>query len=163
MVWSPPLFSSQNSILAIEVIHFKRDMTELKRRQSSADHRNISFVAAKRQKAEMGTSMTSKEAKEKVGERILALQQIVSPYGKTDTASVLSEAIEYIRFLHEQVKVLCAPYLFCDPVNKKDNVAQEYSLNSRGLCLVPISSTVWLARSNGADIWTPIQSTSPRF
>ncbi|KAM1054494.1 hypothetical protein ACFX2I_001835 [Malus domestica] len=52
-----------------------------------------------------------KERKEKLGERIVALQQLVSPFGKTDTASVLLEAMEYIRFLHEQVKVLSAPYL----------------------------------------------------
>lgn len=138
-------------------------MTELKRRQSSVDHRNLTFVAPKRQKAETGTSMTSKEAKEKVSERILALQQLVSPYGKTDTASVLSEAIEYIRFLHEQVKVLSAPYLLCGPVTQTDNVPGQYSLRNRGLCVIPISSTVGLARSNGADIWAPIQSSSPRF
>ncbi|KAL6498406.1 hypothetical protein OROHE_026674 [Orobanche hederae] len=46
-----------------------------------------------------------------MGDRITALQQLVSPFGKTDTASVLSEAIAYIHFLHEQVSVLSNPYL----------------------------------------------------
>ncbi|KAL6543217.1 hypothetical protein OROHE_010737 [Orobanche hederae] len=52
-----------------------------------------------------------KVRKEKMGDRITALQQLVSPFGKTDTASVLSEAIAYIHFLHEQVSVLSNPYL----------------------------------------------------
>ncbi|KAL7153324.1 hypothetical protein ABFS83_04G160800 [Erythranthe nasuta] len=43
--------------------------------------------------------------KEKMGDRVTALQQLVSPFGKTDTASVLSDAIEYIKFLHEQISV----------------------------------------------------------
>ncbi|KAK1269928.1 Transcription factor [Acorus gramineus] len=52
-----------------------------------------------------------KVKKEKMGERIMALQQLVSPFGKTDTASVLHEAMGYIRFLHDQVQVLSSPYL----------------------------------------------------
>ncbi|KAG6668445.1 hypothetical protein CIPAW_01G170800 [Carya illinoinensis] len=101
------------------------------------------------------------ERKDKLGERIVTLQQLVSPYGKTDTASVLLEAMEYIQFLHEQVKVLSAPYLQSTP-----SVMQElgpYSLRSKGLCLVPVSCTAGVARSNGADIWAPIKTTSPKF
>nr|GMD38744.1 transcription factor bHLH68-like isoform X2 [Ipomoea batatas] len=53
-----------------------------------------------------------KVRKEKLGDRITALHQIVSPFGKTDTASVLSEAIGYIRFIHSQIQVsLSSPSL----------------------------------------------------
>ncbi|KAL1331774.1 transcription factor bHLH112 isoform X2 [Arachis ipaensis] len=52
---------------------------------------------------------TFKVRKEKLGDRVTALQQLVSPFGKTDTASVLHEAIEYIKFLHDQVSV-CFEY-----------------------------------------------------
>ncbi|GKV29250.1 hypothetical protein SLEP1_g38190 [Rubroshorea leprosula] len=86
-------------------------MMEHKRGPCSVDldHHSFNSLAAKRQKADI--SISTKERKEKLSERIVALQQLVSPFGKTDTASVLLEAMEYIQFLHEQVKVLSAPYL----------------------------------------------------
>ncbi|CAA7404538.1 unnamed protein product [Spirodela intermedia] len=91
--------------------------------------------------------------KDRFGKRVAALQQLVSPFGKTDTASVLHEATSYIRFLHEQLQVLSKPYLLSKaPAGE----AQEgHSLRSRGLCLVPVARTLAIARSNGADIWAP--------
>lgn len=40
--------------------------------------------------------------------------------------------------------------------------SQPYNLRSQGLCLVPVSYTVGVASSNGADIWAPIK-TSQKF
>ncbi|CAL4978746.1 unnamed protein product [Urochloa decumbens] len=54
---------------------------------------------------------TLKVRKERLGDRITALHQIVSPFGKTDTASVLQETIGYIRFLLNQIEVFSFPYL----------------------------------------------------
>ncbi|TYH81837.1 hypothetical protein ES332_D02G013900v1 [Gossypium tomentosum] len=130
-------------------------MMENKRNPFSVDHTGFTSLASKRQKA-------TKEKKDQVSERIAALQQLVSPYGKTDTASVLLEAMGYIRFLHEQVKVLSAPYLQTIPANSLQD-DDQYSLRNRGLCLAPVSCTVGLARSNGADIWAPLKTTSPKF
>ncbi|XP_041993435.1 transcription factor bHLH113-like [Salvia splendens] len=105
--------------------------------------------------------------KEKLGERITALQQLVSPFGKTDTASVLHEALGYIRFLHDQVQVLCSPYLQhmspsssdaphgCLSVGDEiDSKSGKDDLRSRGLCLVPVDLTLHVADSNGADLWS---------
>uniref|UniRef100_A0A0E0EIN6 BHLH domain-containing protein n=2 Tax=Oryza meridionalis TaxID=40149 RepID=A0A0E0EIN6_9ORYZ len=116
-------------------------------------------------------SLAAKVRKEKLGDRVTALQQLVSPFGKTDTASVLHETIEYIKFLHDQVGALSAPYL----KNRQqvlhlknsagvDNdgggggeatAASKRDLTGRGLCLVPISSTFAVASETPVDFWTP--------
>ncbi|XP_074379842.1 transcription factor bHLH113-like [Apium graveolens] len=105
-----------------------------------------------------------KKGKEKLGDRISALQHLVSPFGKTDTASVLHEAMGYIKFLHEQVQVLCSPYLqtplssspalLHDGGNPGED-EQSKVLRSKGLCLVPKELVLQLANSNGADLWSP--------
>lgn len=138
----------------------KVKMMEHKRGPVSVEQGTLTSLSPKRHKAEM--SITSKERKEKVGERIVALQQLVSPYGKTDTASVLLEAMEYINFLHEQVKVLSAPYLNCTSTTNLQE-SESYSLRRKGLCLMPISYTIGVTSSNGADIWAPIKTKSPKF
>ncbi|KAL8130454.1 hypothetical protein V2J09_019609 [Rumex salicifolius] len=117
----------------------------------------------KRQRIETPSSLpTFKVRKEKLGDRITALQQLVSPFGKTDTASVLHEAIEYIKFLHDQVNALSTPYMKNGaPIQHhhqqqaKDDVARNQDLKSQGLCLVPISSTFPVAHETTADFWTP--------
>ncbi|CAH8354467.1 unnamed protein product [Eruca vesicaria subsp. sativa] len=115
----------------------------------------------KRHKSDL--SFSSKQRKDKAGERISALQQIVSPYGKTDTASVLQDALHYIEFLHEQVKVLSAPYLQTMTATTQEEL-EQYSLRNRGLCLVPMEYTAGVAQSNGADIWAPVKTPpSPAF
>ncbi|CAN4098338.1 unnamed protein product [Withania somnifera] len=119
-----------------------------------------------------------KVRKEKLGDRITSLHQLVSPFGKTDTASVLSEAIGYIRFLQGQIQALSSPYLdnasgsmghipqqsvnFLDgnflkkrPAYKQDSQHKAMDLRSRGLCLVPISCMANVGSDTGADYWAP--------
>ncbi|XP_058773814.1 transcription factor bHLH123-like isoform X2 [Vicia villosa] len=120
--------------------------------------------APKRTRNETPSTLPAfKVRKEKMGDRITALQQLVSPFGKTDTASVLSEAIEYIKFLHEQVTLLSTPYMKSGAsseiqqnsgkTKKSDGAKQD--LRSRGLCLVPISSTFPVTHETTVDFWTP--------
>ncbi|GMI93355.1 hypothetical protein like AT1G61660 [Hibiscus trionum] len=101
---------------------------------------------------------TFKVRKEKLGDRITALQQLVSPFGKTDTASVLHEAIEYIKFLHDQVNVLSTPYMkqAQAPIQQQQSNDKLKDLRGRGLCLVPVSSTFPVAANETpVDFWTP--------
>ncbi|XP_024534097.1 homeotic protein female sterile isoform X1 [Selaginella moellendorffii] len=79
---------------------FKRPRIEQQQQQQAAP--TLPFKA---------TTFVLQVRKEKLGERITALQQLVAPFGKTDTASVLLEAIGYIKFLHDQVQVLSTPYM----------------------------------------------------
>uniref|UniRef100_A0A5B7APV0 Putative Basic helix-loop-helix DNA-binding superfamily protein isoform 1 n=1 Tax=Davidia involucrata TaxID=16924 RepID=A0A5B7APV0_DAVIN len=116
-----------------------------------------------------------KVRKEKLGDRITTLHQLVSPFGKTDTASVLLEAIGYIRFLQGQIEALSSPYLGDASGNmrhqhsllndnflkrprasKQDTKDAPKDLRSRGLCLVPVSGTHHVGiHDNGADYWAP--------
>ncbi|KAK9106445.1 hypothetical protein Syun_022456 [Stephania yunnanensis] len=111
------------------------------------------------------SSVKAQVPKVKMADRVTALQQIVSPFGKTDTASVLQEAIGYIKFLQEQVQLLSNPYMKSsankDPwgmLERKDKGAEaKFDLKSRGLCLVPVSCTPQVYRDNtGSDYWTPV-------
>nr|XP_029120835.1 transcription factor bHLH154 isoform X3 [Elaeis guineensis] len=122
-------------------------------------------VTSKKPKTGGSTSdgASIKVRKEKLGERIIALQQLVSPFGKSDTASVLHEALGYIRFLHEQV--LSSPYLQRLPSSThlhegKGVETRTNDLRSRGLCLVPVSCTEHVAKTNGADLWSPAMGCS---
>ncbi|KAK8526177.1 hypothetical protein V6N13_017233 [Hibiscus sabdariffa] len=107
------------------------------------------------------SSLKMHAPKVKLGDKITALQQIVSPFGKTDTASVLLEAIGYINFLQEQVQLLSNPYMkpnsLKDPWDRKDQKGDgKVDLRSRGLCLVPISCTPKVYHENtGSDYWSP--------
>ncbi|XP_012444864.1 transcription factor bHLH110 [Gossypium raimondii] len=110
-----------------------------------------------------------KVRKEKLGDRIAALQQLVAPFGKTDTASVLMEAIGYIKFLQNQVETLSVPYMklsrnktskskqggsTMEDENEEDEARPD--LRSRGLCLVPLSCMSYMtSESGGGGIWPP--------
>lgn len=90
-----------------------------------------------------------KVRKEKLRDRISALHRLVAPFGKTDTASVLTEAIGYIQFLQDQILTLSMPYTKSiqgklHHINLKDSSIDMkgeavLDLKSRGLCLVPTS------------------------
>ncbi|KAL4586489.1 hypothetical protein LXL04_011125 [Taraxacum kok-saghyz] len=132
------------------------------KRKKSDDH---SGSLVKKPKVETSTVSSNKGQlpKAKLGDKITALQQIVSPFGKTDTASVLWEAIGYINCLQEQVQLLSNPYMKTNMIKDtwgrfeaKDRGDMKIDLRSKGLCLVPTSCTPQVYHeNNGSDYWTP--------
>ncbi|KAK9089576.1 hypothetical protein Scep_028658 [Stephania cephalantha] len=172
---SPPpgsFFSSSPSTLQAQVFDKKANCSNLtlktNKEEKKSNSSNTSTESTfKRPRIETPTPLpTFKVRKEKLGDRITALQQLVSPFGKTDTASVLFEAIEYIKFLHEQVGALSTPYMKSGSSHhiqyqqnsdklKDYGEGSKQDLRSRGLCLVPISSTFPVATETSADFWTP--------
>ncbi|KAJ4822970.1 hypothetical protein Tsubulata_000334 [Turnera subulata] len=111
---------------------FEDGVGRKKRNSSSLSQSKNSLPEAKKHRSPPQTSIPPlKIRKEKLGDRIAALQRLVAPYGKTDTASVLTEAIGYIQFLHDQVQM---------GSSEEDGKGQpKRELKSRGLCLVPLS------------------------
>ncbi|XP_027341982.1 transcription factor bHLH68-like [Abrus precatorius] len=86
-----------------------------------------------------------KVRKEKLGDRITALHQLVSPFGKTDTASVLLEAIGYIRFLQGQIEALSSPYLD----NASKNMRNQQSVHGERNSVFPEDPGQLLNDNNG--------------
>ncbi|XP_061984675.1 transcription factor bHLH68-like isoform X2 [Populus nigra] len=128
--------------------------------QSSECNSTATGGVCKKARVQPSSSQPLKVRKEKLGDRITVLHQMVSPFGKTDTASVLLEAIGYIRFLQGQIEALSSPYLGTASPNMRnhqqsDNRDNPKDLRSRGLCLVPLSCTQHVGSDNGADYWAP--------
>ncbi|KAK6939498.1 hypothetical protein RJ641_029029 [Dillenia turbinata] len=140
----------------------KNGGTEAKRAGSLVETK-ASQVTAKKPRSESRTSCPPfKVRKEKLGDRIAALQQLVAPFGKTDTASVLMEAIGYIKFLQNQVETLSVPYMKSrnkasrPPPRDDGNEEPKQDLRSRGLCLVPLSCISYVTNDGGCPgVWPP--------
>ncbi|TYH94874.1 hypothetical protein ES332_A12G068500v1 [Gossypium tomentosum] len=135
--------------------------TSTKRSGSFSDTTESTHTDAKKHRSSMSRSpcptLKLQVRKEKLGDRVAALQKLVAPFGKTDTATVLSEAIGYIQFLHDQVQTLSVPFMkssqskFYRTMQGGSRVEgqeeQKRDLRSRGLCLVPQSSASYFINS----------------
>ncbi|KAM0950219.1 putative transcription factor bHLH family [Dioscorea sansibarensis] len=136
------------------------------KKKRSEDNSETLLKKTKHENSNSSSSLKLQVPKVKLADRITALQQIVSPFGKTDTASVLMEAINYIKFLQEQIQLLSDPYMKSNAnkdhnawggiEQRKDKGDQKFDLRSRGLCVVPVSCTPEIYKeNNGPDYWTP--------
>ncbi|CAA2992543.1 transcription factor bHLH123-like isoform X2 [Olea europaea subsp. europaea] len=161
----PNFFSSLPTPLPTPALDEKPKNTSEVRDLSTTAKKTSTQASNKRLRNETPTPLPAfKVRKEKMGDRITALQQLVSPFGKTDTASVLSEAIDYIKSLHERIGTLSAPYMkSVAPIQPQQNSDKSkvpdqgprQDLRSRGLCLVPVSCTYPFTHDTAVDFWTP--------
>ncbi|XP_021732023.1 transcription factor bHLH68-like isoform X1 [Chenopodium quinoa] len=94
-------------------------------------------VPPKKPRVQSSSTPPLKVRKEKLGDRITALHQLVSPFGKTDTASVLLEAIGYIRFLQGQIEALSSPYLGNNNATTKNQHSISEQVHGERNCLFP--------------------------
>ncbi|KAK1436529.1 hypothetical protein QVD17_02310 [Tagetes erecta] len=143
--------------------------TKAKRPASTVQNKRMSLTTnpAKKSKLESRASCPPlKVRKEKLGDRILALQQMVAPFGKTDTASVLMEAIGYIKFLQNQIETLSMPYMNSthkasgtskrgDSTKDGNEETKSNILRNRGLCLVPVSCLTYVTYGGGS-VWATL-------
>ncbi|AQK44492.1 Transcription factor bHLH68 [Zea mays] len=103
------------------------------------------------------------EKKDKIGERVAALQQLVSPFGKVRHGFCPAGGVG----VHQvPAPAAAGPEL---PLHARSSGRwrcaqdpQRYSLRSRGLCLVPVDLTLQLTQSNGADLWAPAHTARRR-
>nr|CAD1843387.1 unnamed protein product [Ananas comosus var. bracteatus] len=103
--------SCVTTIFSSNMLDFSNSKGERKHHQpdNSSECNSTATGSALKKARVLGSSSAQSSfqvRKEKLGDRITALHQLVSPFGKTDTASVLLEAIGYIRFLQTQIEVL---------------------------------------------------------
>ncbi|XP_047335100.1 transcription factor UNE12-like [Impatiens glandulifera] len=63
-------------------------------------------VRARRGQATDPHSIAERLRRERIAERIRALQELVPSVNKTDRAAMLDEIVDYVKFLRQQVKVL---------------------------------------------------------
>ncbi|XP_042400395.1 transcription factor bHLH111-like [Zingiber officinale] len=120
-------------------------------------------------KSKNENSMASCAKAPKLTEKITALQQLVSPFGKTDTASVLFETYNCIKILHEQVQLLSDPFMKSagsknhgdwGEMERKGSAETNLDLRSKGLCLIPVSYFPEDHKENGGlDYWMPTYRT----
>ncbi|XP_011048802.1 PREDICTED: transcription factor bHLH110-like isoform X2 [Populus euphratica] len=135
--------SNQRPSRSPRKISSTNEITEAKRPNNSMMEATQAAAPKKSRLESRSPCPPFKVRKEKLGDRIAALQQLVAPFGKTDTASVLLEAIGYIKFLQNQVEA-----------SNSGGEESKRDLRSRGLCLVPLSCMSYVTTDGGGGgIW----------
>lgn len=130
---------SSNSMLDFSNMKTSNGRHHRQPEHSSECNSTATGGASKKARVQPSSAPTTfKVRKEKLGDRITALHQLVSPFGKTDTASVLLEAIGYIRFLQNQIEALSTPYLGNGSGGSmRQQQQQHHSVQGEKKCIFP--------------------------
>ncbi|XP_024182609.1 transcription factor bHLH68 isoform X5 [Rosa chinensis] len=128
-------------------------------RSSSECNSSATGGAVKKARVQPSSSAqpTFKVRKEKLGDRITALHQLVSPFGKALSLPYLGSGSPNMRQQQQQSALLNDNCMKRKGVNSEQDAYEEpkKDLRSRGLCLVPVSCTLQVGSDNGADYWAP--------
>ncbi|XP_074569966.1 transcription factor bHLH68-like isoform X2 [Curcuma longa] len=144
-----------------------------KPRHKPADHNNSSEgnsteIAPTLKKARVRGSSSPQSSlkvrKEKLGDRITALHQLVSPFGKALSLPYLQQqqrqAVRQQQYHHHHQQQQQRKHPGSNDDEKEEEEEEEEEeikkdLKSRGLCLVPVSFTMHVGGDDGVDFWAP--------
>eukprot|EP00850_Spirogloea_muscicola_P021422 SM000249S08233 [mRNA] locus=s249:87071:91048:+ [translate_table: standard] len=104
-------------------------------------------------------AVAARARRRQVNDRIRKLQGLLPSKGRTDVVRMLEEVLEYVKFLQGQVKILSSDPSARQPpstdlgtsADKDSKPAPKASLQSRGLCLLPMSTTGMLRLESASD------------
>ncbi|XP_027115636.1 uncharacterized protein [Coffea arabica] len=104
---------------------------------------------------------------QKLADKITSLQKLVSPYGKTDTASVLHEATVFIKVLQDQIENtfnrVRSTSMDHEYSQSKITGESQFDLRSMGFCLVPVSLTRNLIREDAFNPYSTANTSLHRI
>ncbi|KAL8159772.1 hypothetical protein V2J09_001309 [Rumex salicifolius] len=150
---SSTIMSQCSSSNAEEKIHF---VPPIQSNMSKKRPRDESHVAKRKviQQPVNAQFLKAQPARrsQKLSDKITSLQKIVSPYGKTDTSSVLQEACMYIKIAHQEIRRLKISYFGARTLQPQ--LMDSTELRSKGLCLAPVSMASPLVIEDSCDVST---------
>ncbi|THU52520.1 hypothetical protein C4D60_Mb10t04840 [Musa balbisiana] len=146
---------------------FSRNMLDFSNKQpgrmhhqpdnSSVCNSTAAGAALKKARVQGASSALSafKVRKEKLGDRITALHQIVSPFGKALSSPYLSSASANTKQQPQLLNSSGSKKRGPPDQHQEGNDEVKKDLRSRGLCLVPVSFFLHVGTDTGADFWPP--------